>query len=179
MAAADTCGMDGEGGNIGMVDDPSLASFHGQMRRLWLVDQYLPVVGLGVVATAHLGSGLGVALTALVPPAIWLVVARVRVTLYHTVTPHAGSSRDLDRAGSTSCGNSTADPRPAYLAAVVMESLDRLGDLSASQQGVGRWSALGAVDLIPAVDVVVTAAHDERVRPFVRTTRDPALEMAV
>jgi hypothetical protein len=76
--------------DIGMVDHPSLASFHGQMRRLWLVDQYLPVVGLGVVATAHLGSGLGVALTALVPPAIWLVVGRVRVTLRRRAGLEAG-----------------------------------------------------------------------------------------
>jgi hypothetical protein len=73
--------MDGERVDIGMVDDPSLASFHGQMRHLWYVDQYLPVVALGVVAAANLGSGLGVALTALVPPVIWLVVERVRFTL--------------------------------------------------------------------------------------------------
>jgi Zn-dependent protease with chaperone function len=73
--------MDGEEGvYIEMVDDPSLAAFHEQMRHLWYVDQYLPVVALGIVAAANLGSGLGVALTALVPPVIWLVVEWVRVT---------------------------------------------------------------------------------------------------
>jgi hypothetical protein len=72
--------MDAERLDISTADDPSLVAFHAQVRRLWCVAQYVPVVALGLVATADPPSGVGVALTALVPSAIWLVAELVRGT---------------------------------------------------------------------------------------------------
>jgi hypothetical protein len=73
--------MDAEPVDIPTADDPSLATFHVRQRRIWYVAQYAPVGALGLIAAARPPSGLGVALTALVPPAIWLGSEFVRVGL--------------------------------------------------------------------------------------------------